>query len=205
MRVLITAADSLLGGLLCRKLTTGHDVDSIGLGSDADVAGYRAIDLLQRDLVEEQLRGVDVVVHALPYAAALGEGEQPEQELLDLVARSTYVLLTAACAAQVRRVVLISKLDLLRAYDERFVVTTEWQPQPRADAESLAPYMAELVGREVARTGQIEVVALRFGELEVETTVDEAAAAVEQALDEELRGSYHWIVKHIASTGRFAG
>lgn len=204
MKVLITAADSPLGGLLCRKLAKGHEVEPVGFGADADVAGYRVVDLLQQDTVEEQLRGVDVVVHALPYAAALGEGEQREQELLDIVARSTYVLVTAACAAQVRRVVLISKLDLFRAYDEHFIVTTEWQPRPNANAESLAPYMAELVGREVARTGKIEVVALRFGELEDETKGDEAAAAVEEALDSEQRGSYHWTVKHIASSGRFA-
>lgn len=205
MKILITAADSPLGGLLCRRLVEGREIEPVGFGADADVVGYCTVDLLQQDRVEEKLRGVDVVVHALPYAAELGQGEQREQELLDLVARSTYVLVTAACAAQVKRVVLISKLDLLRAYDERFIVTTEWQPRPSADAESLAPYMAELVGREVARTGKIEVVALRLGELDRETTGDEAVAAVEEALESEQRGSYHWTVKHIASSGRFAG
>ncbi|MGY8823258.1 MAG: NAD-dependent epimerase/dehydratase family protein [Candidatus Latescibacterota bacterium] len=203
MKLLITAADSLVGGLLCQRLATGHEVAPVGFSAEVDMAHYRRMDLLQQDLVEEQLQDIDTIVHALPYVAALGEGDQREQELLDTVARATYVLVTAACNAKVRRLVLISRLDLFRTYDERFIITTEWQPQPEANAESLAPYMAELVGREVARTGKIEVIALRFGKLGVETTEDEAVAAVEQALDEELRGSYHWSVKHIASSGRF--
>jgi len=203
MKLLITAADSPAGELLCQRLATGRDVLPVGFSAAFDVAQYRTLDLLQQDQVEERLQGVDTVVHVLPYVAALGEGEQREQELLDTVARATYVLVTAACSAKVRRLVLISRLDLFSAYDERFIVTTEWQPRPEANAESLAPYMAELVGREVARTGKIEVVALRFGALGVETTEDEAIAAVEEALDEELRGSYHWSVKHIASSGRF--
>jgi hypothetical protein len=100
--------------------------------------------------------------------------------------------------------VLISKLDLMRSYDERFVVTPQWQPKPSADAESLAPHMAELAAREVARTGRIEVVALRFGKLGAETSAEDAGSAVQEALTAAMPNHYHWSLRHVASSGRFA-
>ena len=76
-------------------------------------------------------------------------------------------------------------------------------PCRRAEAGSLAPLMAELVGREIARTGQIEVRCLRLGELDAETTADDAVEAVRQALTAE-RGGHDWLLAHVASSGRFA-
>ena len=71
--------------------------------------------------------------------------------------------LTAACAVGIEKVVLLSCLDLVRDYPEEYLVDPQWNALPRAEAGSLAPLMAELVGREIARTGQIEVRCLRLG------------------------------------------
>lgn len=202
MKVLVTAADSALGAMLCQHLAKGHGVAPVGRSAAADIDGYRCVDLFDAERVVSALEGVDVVVHALPAVASMADVDS-EGELLDWVSRSTYVLATAACAAGVRRIVLLSSLDLMRSYDERFIVTAEWQPRPRADAESLAPHMAELVGREVARTGKIEVLALRLGKIDVEVSASEVAEAVEGALSGSLPASYHWQVLHVASSGRF--
>ena len=111
--------------------------------------------------------------------------------------------LTAACAVGIEKVVLLSCLDLVRDYPEEYLVDPQWNALPRAEAGSLAPLMAELVGREIARTGQIEVRCLRLGELDSETTADDAVAAVRQALTAEREG-HHWSLVHVASSGRFA-
>ena len=114
------------------------------------------------------------------------------------------MLLQAAREAGVKRLVLISSLDLMRGYDERFVVTAEWQPRPAANAQALAPHLAELVGREIARTGDIEVVALRFGAWGEETSEEDAARAVAKALSDAMPQHYHWTLRHVTSSGRFA-
>ena len=111
--------------------------------------------------------------------------------------------LTAACAVGIEKVVLLSCLDLVRDYPEEYLVDPQWNALPRAEAGSLALLMAELVGREIARTGQIEVRCLRLGELDAETTADDAVAAVRQALAAEREG-HHWSLTHVASSGRFA-
>jgi nucleoside-diphosphate-sugar epimerase len=130
-----------------------------------------------------------------------------EAGLIEEVSRGTYVLLQAAKQAGIGRVVLISQLRLYDAVPEQYIVTAGWQPRPRAQAESLAPYMAELVCREIARVGHIEAVNLRMGELDVVegTSADDAVSAVQQALlmdMSEMR--YNWHEQHVATGGRFA-
>ncbi|MGB0604857.1 MAG: NAD-dependent epimerase/dehydratase family protein [Candidatus Latescibacterota bacterium] len=202
MKILVTAAESALGTMLCQHLAREHDVVPTGRSETADVDGYRCLDLTDPEAVATNLEGVDVVVHAVPCTGEQ-DREQSEQELLDWVSRSTYVLTTAACSRGVKRIVLLSTLDSMRSYDERFIVTTDWQPRPRASAPALAPHMAELVGREIARTGKIEVIALRLGDLGVEVSEQEVVEAVVNALDSELGAQYHWAVQHVASSGRF--
>ena len=155
--------------------------------------------MLQREALDPALAGVEAIVHA---AGGDPAGED-EQAVLDTAARGTYVTLTAACAVGIEKVVLLSELDLLRDYPEEYLIDPQWNALPRAEAGSLAPLMAELVGREIARTGQIEVRCLRFGELDAETTADDAVKAVRQALTAEREG-HHWSLTHVASSGRFA-
>ena len=123
-------------------------------------AGYRQVDLLQREALDPALADVEAIVHA---AGGDSVGDD-EGVVLDWAARGTYVALTAACAVGIEKVVLLSCLDLVRDYPEEYLVDPQWNALPRAEAGSLAPLMAELVGREIARTGQIEVRCLRLGE-----------------------------------------
>ena len=199
MRVAIIGADRPWGALLAAELGTGFEVVAIGAEETSDLAGYRQVDLLQREALDPALTGVEAIVHA----AGGDPAGDDEQDLLDDAARSTYVALTAACAVGIEKAVLLSELDLLRDYPEEYLIDPQWNALPRAEAGSLAPLMVELVGREIARTGQIEVCCLRLGELDEETTADDAVAAVRQALTAE-RGGHDWSLAHVASSGRFA-
>ena len=199
MNVAVIGADRPWGALLATGLGAGFEVVVIGSEDARDFAGYRQVDLLERASLDPVMGGVEAVV----YAAASDPIGDSEQVLLDAAARGTYVALTAACAAGVEKVVLLSCLDLVRDYPEEYIVDPRWNAIPRAEAESLAPLMAEMVGREIARTGQIEVRCLRLGTPGVETTGEDAVAAVRDALMAEREG-HHWSLAHVASSGRFA-
>ncbi len=199
MNVAVIGADRPWGALLMDGLGVGFEVVAIGSEDAPGLDGYRQVDLLERESVDPVLGGVEAVV----YAAVSDSTGDSEQVLLDAAARGAYVALTAACAAGVEKVVLLSCLDLVRDYPEEYIVDPRWNAIPRAEAESLAPFMAELVGREIARTGQIEVRCLRLGVLDEETMAEDAVAAVREALIAEREG-HHWSLAHVASSGRFA-
>ena len=199
MRAAIIGADRPWGALLAAELGAGFEVVALGAAETSDLASYRQVDLLQREALDPVLAGVEAIVHA----AGGDPAGDDEQTLLDNAARGTYVALTAACAVGIEKVVLLSSLDLLRDYPEEYLVDPQWNALPRADARSLAPLMAELVAREIARTGQVEVRCLRLGELDEETPATDAVAAVRQALIAEREG-HHWSLAHVASSGRFA-
>ena len=198
MNVAVIGADRPWGALLMDGLGVGFEVVAIGSEDAPGLDGYRQVDLLERESVDPVLGGVEAVV----YAAVSDSTGDSEQVLLDAAARGAYVALTAACAAGIERVVLLSCLDLVRDYPEEYIVDPRWNAIPRAEAESLAPFMAELVGREIARTGQIEVRCLRLGVLGVETMAEDVVAAVREVLIAE-RGGHHWSLAHVASSGRF--
>jgi len=199
MRVAVIGADRPWGARLAAELGAELEVVALGAAESSDLAGYRLVDLLQREALDAALAGVDAIV----LAAGGGPTGDDEGAMLDIAARGTYVALTAACAVGIEKVVLLSSLDLVRSYPEEYLVDPQWNALPQAEARALAPLMAELVGREIARTGQVEVRCLRLGKLGAETTADDAVAAVRQALTAEREG-HHWSLAHVASSGRFA-
>lgn len=209
MRIAITGADRPMGAMLCRRLAAGREVIPVGAADEPDGDLGEAGDYLRADLrvpakVRAVLRGADAVVHAQPYDAARGTGPDGDQELLDVSSRGTYVLVQAAREERIGRVVLVSQMALFADYGD-LVIDPMWRPRPGADGVSLAPYLAELVCREIARTGAIEAVCLRMGTLDAAggTTADAAAAAVAQALVADVRGhGYCWVQDHVVAGPR---
>jgi nucleoside-diphosphate-sugar epimerase len=198
MKLVVTGADRPLGALLCRGLAQGRELAPAGAG----------VDLRSPEQVAALLQGAQAIVHTLPFDPPMGSGPEAEGEVLDLVARSTYVLVQAACQAGIGRMVLVSQLSLLEAYPAEYEVGPDWEPRPRAEGLALAPYLAELTCREICRLGRIEVICLRLGALDAPegTSGADALKAVEEALAQERqeKRGYHWSVHHVASTGRFA-
>ena len=212
MKVVVSGADGRLGMALCRALASDHTVTGIGLqvdaGGDLGASRYRQVDLRLPEAVREGIVEAEVIVHAQPHSRSASVEQDPDGTAwLDLVARGTYVLTTAACDVGIGRIVLISQLRLMDDYAEDLAVRPYWLPLPEADAAGLAPYTAELVGREIARSGRIEVTCLRFGDLDATpgTSSADAARAVADAIQRERPDRGHsWDIHHVATTGRFA-
>ena len=210
--VAVTGADRPMGAALCRGLSAGGEVIAIGGGPrPRDGLGgaleYRRADLRDPGAARQALGGAGLVVHARPHDAPPGEGAAGEARFLDVIGRGTYVLVQAAREAGIGRIVLVSPISLMRDY-EGYAAEPWWRPRPRPDAEGLAPYLAELVCREIARTGAIEVRCLRMGALDDPegTSSEDAVAAVEAALGSEAAaGGYSWQVDHVLAGGPLGG
>lgn len=205
MKIIVTGADRPLGGLLCRSLDQSCEIVPVGqaAASSEDLEGreYRCVDLCIAADVAAVVQGAGALVHALPFdPPAAGTDAQAGAELLGQIARGTYVVVMAALEAGMKRIVLISQMALLQDYPDDYLVSPDWRPLPRAEADSLAPYTAELVCREIARTGRIEVICLRFGALDAEggTGAADAVEAVAAALQENNpdRGQ-NWSLRHV--------
>ncbi len=215
MRILITGADQALGQMVAAGLRNQHELRLTGLQQQVPShlrdLEYMPADLREPAQVEALTQGVDTILHLAVFERTAVAGSGGEKELLDWASRGTYVLLHAALRAGVSRVILASRLDLLKAYPSEYVLDETWQPRPAADAVSLAPYLAELTLREFVRAEDLVGVCLRIGDIgnaPEGTTPDDALAAVVRALEMDLgtgseRRKPHWWLYHICSTDRF--
>ena len=116
---------------------------------------------LERDPATNLLvRGTDGIVHV----AEPLPGETEKQQL-DRLACGTHNLLWAALEERVPRLVFLSTLELMTAYDFNFTVNESWRPRPTCDAWVLAKHLGEFTCREFAREGKISIVVLRLGKV----------------------------------------
>jgi nucleoside-diphosphate-sugar epimerase len=211
MRILVTGADQPLGGLAARALMGEHEVRLTGMQPEApaglEALSYMPADLREPDQVAPLVEGMEAVAHLALHARMATPDAAAEKRALDVSARGSYVLLHAALAAGVRRVVLASRLELMAAYPESYVVDENWKPMPEAAAASLAPFLAELALREFVRAEEMTGVCLRLGDLgtgAAGTTAEDAAQAIRKALTMDLAGyRYRWWLYHICSTDRY--
>jgi nucleoside-diphosphate-sugar epimerase len=155
-------------------------------------------------------RGVDAIVHVAEPLPDEGDIQR-----IDYLTHRTYNLLMAASTEKVSRVVYLSTLELMTAYDPDFTVSERFRPMPGCDAFRLAKHLGEYVCREFARERKLNVTVLRLGKVvragEVSgmrpdpTWVEErdVAAAVAAALPATFTDTASslgtWAVFHIAS------
>lgn len=195
MRIYLTGSDTLLGAALRRALGESHELHA------------PSPEPRDRAAIAEAAAGCDAVVHLVPPAA-----DQDDLDALDRATRGTYDLLTAASPS---RFVLVTSLRPFARYPASWLVTEQWMPRPAPTATDLAPYLAELTAREVARVRPVEAIVLRLGEVVDPATasgpadaswlhIEDAVAAVERALTfapGEATRPTRWHVFHIVDGG----
>lgn len=195
LRVLLTGARHELGLPVREALeASGYVVSS----TDADLTDPAAVTPL--------VDGVAAIVHLEPLALVAVMANSGE--VLDTASRGTHMLMKAALEAGVLYVVQGSTLTVMDAYGTDLEVTEQWRPRPRPEPKQLAPYLAELVGREFTRdvslSHWLQIVCLRFATLDGPDSLNpaDAAVAVVKALsrllqsDAKARG-HRWNVLHI--------
>src|SRR5690349_2742466 len=104
MKIAITGGRSLLGKAVVAALKGQHQVSVVPKG-----------DLRDEAFAKQSVEGAEALIHLAPLYPEVPK-RAPERELLDLATRGTYVLMNAAMAAGVRRVVLGSTLSLMERY-----------------------------------------------------------------------------------------
>ena len=193
MRILITGGQSRLAQVAAEALSNAHEVRHAG-----------AADLRQPEAVAPLVAGVDAILQLDPYVDVPDADPAATGELLDHAGRGTYVLLHAALAAGVQRVVIVSRLSLLEPYGDA-VIDETWEPQPGTNAASLVPYLAELTVREFVRAEALLGICLRLGDLGPDgTTEEDALSAISRALTMDPGSNRHrWLLYHVESAGRF--
>ncbi len=210
MRLLITGSESPLGRLAADALRVRHEVVLTDASPTSEAV--HQVDLRDPDRVAELLAGVDAILHLAPFERATPSCPADEAQVLDHAATGTFVLLQAAKAAGVRRLVLASRLELFDAHPANYRVDETWEPRPAADAASLAPWLAELTVREFVRAEELLAVCLRFGVLGdgplgdgiAGTTPEDAISALERTLAFDPAPSLHrWWLYHVCSNHRY--
>jgi nucleoside-diphosphate-sugar epimerase len=159
-RLLITSAHSRLAQSLASAL---QDKYQVRLTERVPVrTGFEFLPCaLDRDPATNLLvRGTDGIVHVaepLP--------DETEKQQLDYLACGTHNLLWAALEERVPRLVFLSTLELMTAYEPNFTVNESWAPRPTCDTPALSKHLGEFTCREVAREGKISIVVLRLGKV----------------------------------------
>ena len=203
MNLLMTSAAAPIARSLAEILRGEH---SLRLTERIPVAGITdfALSPLGPDLSTNLLvRGLDAIIHV---AEPLSTDSELQQ--IDYLTRCTYNLCLAAAAEGVKRLIYLSTLDLMTAYDPNYIVTERWKPKPPTHVPTLAKHLGEYTCREFAREHKLAVVVLRLGKVvRAEAVagqpvdplwVDErdVAQAVSQALTAELP---RWAILHIGA------
>lgn len=156
MRVLITGAATPLGQALAADLSDDYKLrlsDRTLAESDHE---YFRCDLDHDASTDALVQGVDTIIHQ-PL------GAEDSAACLDACGRCTYNLLLAAMGAGVKQVILISSLDLMRAYDEDMTVSEDWRPRPSTEPAVLAIHISEFVAREFAHDKALKLLIMRLG------------------------------------------
>jgi len=209
-RVLITSAESPLAQTLAGILSQDREVRLTGRTEMHSRFEYVRSTLGHDPTTNQLLKEVDAIVHV----AEPLPGENETQQI-DYLTRGTYNLLWAASEEGVKRVVFLSTLELMTAYDESYLVSESWRPLPSTEPRVLSKHLGEFTCREFARENKLSVVVLRLGKVMRASDVAgkavdpmwveerDVASAVVGALNARLADSAsavgRWAVFHVQS------
>jgi nucleoside-diphosphate-sugar epimerase len=202
MQLLITSAASPLAQFLANELAAEFSIRLTERTMVVGLAHEFAVSALGHDASTNLLvRGIDSLIHVVEPLPA-----EEAQTYMDYATRCTYNLLLAASQEHVRRVALLSTLDVMAGVDPRYAATERWRPRPSTEPHVLGRHLAEYVAREFARESKLTITVLRLGHLvdahspwppddEFAVAQEDVARAAHLALTVELP---RWSVFHIA-------
>jgi nucleoside-diphosphate-sugar epimerase len=185
MHILLTSAASLLAQNLAEELKATHTLRLTEWQMMQSEHEFVLSDLGHDASTNLLVRGMDAIVHVDAMPAGADTGAQIDQST-----RCTYNLLMAAAGEGVQRVVYLSSLDLMAAY-EGYLYDARWQPQPTTAPPTLTKYLGESTCKEFAREGKVAVTVLRLAQ---SATPESIAAAITDALTGEHPS---WQIVHI--------
>ncbi|MFZ1757178.1 MAG: NAD(P)-dependent oxidoreductase [Caldilineaceae bacterium] len=185
MHILLTSAASSLAQRLAEQLAADHTLrltERQMLVSEHEFV----LSSLGHDASTNLLvRGMDAIVHVDAMPADTDTGAQIDQST-----RCTYNLLLAAAAEGVRRVVYLSTLELMAAYDG-YLYDTRWQPRPTTAPPTLTKSLGESTCKEFARESKVAVTVLRLAN---DATPASISAAIADALTSDGPA---WHIVHV--------
>ena len=162
-RVLLTSADHPLPTILADSLGATYEILLTSREEVDSAHPFQRSDLSHGESTNRLVAGIDAIVHVAEPLPDEGLHQQ-----IDHLTRRTYNLLWAATNGGVQRVVYLSTLEVMAAYDPNFIVNESWQPLPTLTAPSLPKHLGEYTCREFARIGKLgklAVVVLRLGKV----------------------------------------
>jgi len=199
VRLAWTGAGTPLAQIL-EGLAASHDSRWL----DATGGLPHPLDAPESDLAQI-LEGSDALVHLAP--AAIEPDACPDDRVLEWMPRRTYLLCRACLLSGVRRMVLLSRLEVFERHDPAHRVDESWSPQPPLHPAGLAPLLAEWTAREFARAEPLEVICLRIGPQDGSgggTRSEDVVEAVAAALRADLSGTrVRWQPFNICSGHRY--
>lgn len=157
-RVLITGSGGFIGRALVARLANSRDYACIAAPREAASGQPHSVetrptgDLAQQPPLENALRGVDIVVHAAARAHIIGaSGAQALAAFRRVNVDATAHLARKACAAGVRRLVLLSSIGVHGTFTEGRPFTVDEPLSPRepyavSKMEAEQAVAAELAG-----------------------------------------------------------
>ena len=213
MRILITGAATILGKTLAERLD-GYQLrltDSEAVTTDKE---FIQSELNHDESTDALVADIDAIVHQA-YAPRPGDNETT---WLDHNSRRTYNLLWAAAETAIKRVVLLSTLDLFAPYDEDLTVGENWKPLPSCAPAILGAHLAEFTAREFAHSHALKVTVARLGHLvRAEEVADQpydpmwlderdAIQAIERVIEKPAteRRSQYGVAHILSDAARFA-
>ena len=173
MRILLTSAASPLTHSLAEQLAPAYTLRLTERQMMKSEHEFVLCELGHDASTNLLVRGMDAIVYVDEPLAGMDTGAQIDQST-----RCTYNLLLAAGAEGVKRVVYLSTLELMAAYDG-YLYDSRWRPQPTTAPPTLTKFLGESTCKEFAREGKVAVTVLR---LAAEASPESIAGAIAEAL-----------------------
>jgi UDP-glucose 4-epimerase len=163
MRVAVTGGRGRLGTYVVAALRRErHDVRVLDRAAPANGDEWPAVDMLDRQAVENALRGQEAVIHLAAIDSSLGA---PDETSFAVNVQGTWNLFQAAEASGARRIVLCSSSVVTGLVDDAlaplYLPIDENYPLCPRGTYALTKVIGEQIAAAFARNGRLEVVVLR--------------------------------------------